>query len=825
MVGLTQAEVAARRARGEGNTVNMDNGRSYRQIIRTNLFSFFNNILYAIGLALILLGQFNDALMSVGLGVLNAFIGTFQEIRAKRQLDKVALLNQPRVIVRRDDSEQTIHPQELVLGDVIVLRSGEQAVVDGRFLSNHPVEMDESLLTGETDLVRKQAGDTIMSGSFCVTGTGLYEAEKVGADSYANQVTASAREFRISYTPLQHNVIFVVRLVMFIVAIISLILFAATLLEGFNFPRLVEMAAVLTGLVPYGLFTMIVVGYALGAAKIARQGALVQQTNAIESLSHIDVLCMDKTGTLTTNRLQFEAVLSLNDQFTDAAVGQLIGRFVRSGTAQNRTDEALAAGLAGEAQAVLAEIPFASARKWSALAFADGVYALGALEMLAPFLPETAVSSQTSLIQQAQRWADAGLRVLLFAYNPQVNNFPMENSLPRLEPLALVCLRDELRPFAAETLAAFEELGIELKIISGDSPHTVGALARQAGMKNTRLISGPDLEALSDSQLQSVVQETMVYGRISPAQKQTLVDTLIGQGHYVAMIGDGVNDVLSIKKAHVGIAMQSGSQATRNIADMILLDDSFAALRPAFKEGQDIVGGLSRSMYLFLVRVAAFAFVIIAAAMMNLGFPFEPAQVALTLFTVGIPAFFFTLWARPLALKENILRSLTRFVMPASLLTLLFALTIYTVVNFTVLNRMTHFSIPPEVVHMFEQQTGLTYTIDEGFTSAAATIVAQSFLSVFLSYTAFVLILFLEPPHPWLEGWTHRSDQRWPTILTAVLWLVFTIVALWEPASTYFGLVPMPPPGLLLTWLLVLVWAWLLRQLWRKKWLERLLGG
>ncbi|MCB8945811.1 MAG: HAD-IC family P-type ATPase [Ardenticatenaceae bacterium] len=822
MVGLTQAEVVARRARGAGNRVVPANGRSYTQIIRTNIFSFFNNILYVIGIALIALGQTSDALMSVGLGVLNALVGTVQEIRAKRKLDQVALLNQPHVIVRRDNQEQTIRPDELVLGDVIVLRLGEQAMVDGRFLGESVVEMDESLLTGETDLVRKGAGDNILSGSYCVTGVGYYEAEKVGVDSYANQITASAREFQTSYTPLQQNVNFVVRLIMVVVAIMSLIIFAAAIIEGLPFSRLVEMAAVLTGLVPYGLFTMIVVSYALGAAKIAQQGALVQQTNAVESLSNIDVLCMDKTGTLTTNRLQFETFISLDDRLSDEEIGARIGRLGRSATTQNKTSEALAAKLPGAAEAPLAEVPFASARKWSALAFADGVYVLGALEMLARYLPETAVAPHSPLVQQAESWSNEGLRVLLLAHNPDV--YDVDVNLPDLEPMALICLRDELRPFAAETMRAFEKLGIELKIISGDNPHTVAALARQAGMNHTTLVSGAELAALSEGQWPQVVQETKIFGRIAPEQKQAIVETLLGNGRYVAMMGDGVNDVLSLKKAQVGIAMQSGSQATRNIADMVLLNDSFAALQPAFSEGKSIIGGLTRAMYLFLVRVVASAFIIIAVAMMGLNFPFEPAQVALTLFTVGIPAFCLTLWARPLLLNENILRSLIRFVIPASILLLLFSLSIFTAMNYSVQNRFSRFDIPPDVVQAFQEQTGLVYNVDEGFTAAAATIVAQSFLSVFLSYTAFVLILFLEPPHRWFEAWTGRGQLRWSSGMVAALWVIFTAIVLWEPTSSYFGLIPMPLPALLMLWVLVFIWAWLLRYLWRTSWLERVLG-
>lgn len=827
MIGLTEAEVVARRDRGDGNDTQPDNGRSYLDIIRSNLFSFFNNILYIVGIMLIALGQTTDAIMSVGLGILNAFISTLQEARAKRQLDQVALLNQPQVTVRRDDSEKTIRPEELVLGDIVVLRSGEQVVADGRFIAKDDsgmsgVEMDESLLMGEADLIRKQAGDTILSGSYCVTGEGYYEIDAVGSASFANQTTAAARTFELSHTPLQRKVNFVVRLVMLVVAVMSLILFAAAIIEGLRFNRLVEMAAVLTGLVPYGLFSMIVVAYALGAAKIAQQGALVQQTNAVESLSNIDVLCMDKTGTLTTNSLEFSAIAPLTDTLSLEEIKRRLGNFVCSASAQNKTSEALAKGLAGEPQSILDEVAFASARKWSALAFDSGVYVLGAVEMLLPHL----ATVDDSLREQAEVWSDQGLRVLLFAYSDKVKSLHAGEDivLPQLTPLALISLKDELRPFAAETLATFEQLGIALKIISGDNPRTVAALAKQAGIKNTQLVSGAELENLSTSELSNIVNETMVFGRITPEQKQMLVDTLIQQGHYVAMMGDGVNDVLSLKKAQVGIAMQSGSQATRNVADMVLLQDSFGALHPAFNEGKSIVGGLMRAMYLFIARVMASALLIIGIAMMGLSFPFEPAQVSLTLFTVGIPAFCLTLWARPIKLNEDILRSLVRYVVPTSLLLLFFGLMVYTAVNYSMLNNISSVNVPPRVIEHFEAYTGLSYTEDENFGATVATIAAQSFLSTFISYAAFVLLLFLEPPHRWLEGWTSKSEQRWPLWLAAALWVIFTIVIMWEPLGTYFGLVAIPPQFLLMIWGLVLLWAWLLRTLWRSHWLERLLG-
>src|SRR5262245_6745601 len=311
--GLTEAEARARRQRGEGNDAGMQPSRSYWDIARANLFTLFNNLLFAIGAALIALGRLNDALTSVGIGLVNALISTVQEIRAKRQLDQIALVASPKVTVIRDGQEKVVAPAELVKGDVVRVSAGDQVVVDGVMIGEGLLEMDESLLTGEADMIRKQAGDRLFSGSFCVTGAGYFEADQVGAASFANQLTATARNFQVAQTPLQRSIDIVVRVVMLVVLLMSIIILVASLLEGLSTLRLVQSAAVRSGQVPYGLFLMIVVAYALGASVIAKQGALVQQVNAIESLSNIDVFCMDKTGTLTANRLVFNAIYPLGD--------------------------------------------------------------------------------------------------------------------------------------------------------------------------------------------------------------------------------------------------------------------------------------------------------------------------------------------------------------------------------------------------------------------------------------------------------------------------------------------------------------------------------
>ena len=837
LIGLSQAEVDNRRARGEGNNVDNHQQRTYTDLARANLFTFFNNILYVIGFLLIALGQTNDALFSVGLGVFNAIIGTIQEIRSKQKLDKIALLTRPEVTVLRDSQEQVIDPSELVKGDIIHLQVGDQVVVDGHVVSNGRLEMDESLLTGEPDLVPKNRDDNLLSGSFCVSGNAYYQADKVGADSFANQLTATARTFQISYTPLQRQVTSVVSLLMLIVGIMSLVIFVAAILDDLSFARLVQIAAVLTGLVPYGMFTMIVVAYALGAVKIANQGALMQQTNAIESLSNIDVLCMDKTGTLTANKLRFHSLETIGDTPLQFA-HQALGDFAHSQTSGNQTTNALQAGLEGNLLTPVAEVPFVSARKWSAFAFdaptRKGVFVLGAVEMLRPYLPDEHFPADSRLSTAVKAASDQGLRVLLFAFNPQTTTLYHEDTptLPKLTPLAIVSLSDQLRPHVKETLAIFTELGINLKIISGDNPHTVSALVKQAGLiHDFELVSGPELAEMSEAEFGQKAAEATVFGRITPEQKEHLVSALREQGHYVAMMGDGVNDVLSLKKANLGIAMQSGSQATRNVADMILLNDSFGALHPAFTEGQKIVSGLTSSLYLFLVRVVTSTLIIIAITMIGLGFPFEPAQVALTLFTVGIPTFFLTLWARPQNKQENIFWSLTRFVVPSAILTLLFGIFIYSVMNSLVLN-VNNFSfwgadeveMPARLTKMFEEYTGLSYNVDDSFSEAVAALIsAQSMLSVFISYVAFVLILFLEPPFAWFAVWNKQSDDKRPLWLTIGLCFIFTLIIFNQDASSYFGILTMRWQPMMAIVVAVISWTFILRHMWQTNWFEKVL--
>jgi len=834
--GLSESEVLARRQRGEGNDIAVGTSRSFIDILRQNMFTFFNNVLFTIGILLIALGRVNDALTSVGLGLLNALISTYQEVRSKRQLDKIALLTRPQVTVIREGQEKVVDPAELVSGDIFRVRPGDQIVVDGIVIGDSKVEVDESLLTGESDLIRKQEGDTLLSGSFCVTGSALGQAEKVGADSFANQLTVTARAFQITKTPLQSKIDFVIRTMMLIALLMGLVIFAAAILENLPFIRMVQIAAVITGQIPYGLFLMIIVAYALGAVQIARQGALVQQVNAIESLSNVDVLCMDKTGTLTANRINYHDLYPLSHTETNISeeiLEQLLGSFARSAAVTNPTSEAIVAGLPGEAHQPVDEVPFSSARKWSALAFHDnpmsGVYVLGAVEMLQPYLPPDTTLPESMLFTQVREWSDVGLRVLLFAHNPEVTTLHDENDqphLPPLTPLALLSLSDELRPQTRETLAAFAEAGIQLKIISGDNPHTVAALAKQAGLTQaSKVVSGVELALMDEAQFDHIAEEATIFGRISPEQKEKLVDSLLKRGRYVAMMGDGVNDILSLKKAKVGVAMQSGSNATRNVADMVLLNDSFAALLPAFREGKRIFSGMRSILALFLTRAFSAALLIIAITMVGLDFPFEPAQVALTTFTVGIPVFFLAMWARPETSNEGLSRFLIHFVFPAAILSMLFGLLIFTFFHNLVLYHLTEleFEVPPQVITRLENYTGLTYDLDENFSQVVAAIAAQTGLSIFTSYSAFLLIVFVKPPIRFFEGGAKLSPDKRPTVLAFGLLAVFVVILSVRSFRNYFGLIFLGWRPLLLIGAVTMVWGLLLLGIWRANWLERFL--
>jgi len=837
--GLSEEEARARRARGLGNGAPPPTGRSYRQIIGENVLTFINVSLFLLGLALVLLGRPTDALVSTGVVALNVLVSVVQEVRAKRTLDHITLLTRPQATVVRDGRERAISPADLVVGDVLVVGPGDQIVVDGRVVGDGRMDVDESQLTGESDLVPKVAGALVYSGSFCVTGRARYAAERVGAQSLATQITAGARAFRRVLTPLQREVYLVIRAVLVIVAYIELLLLTRALITGTDPARSVQNATIIASLVPNGLFLSIAVAYALAAVRIARHGVLVQQSNAIESLSEVDTLCLDKTGTLTANRLHVEGVHPFG--LTEAEVGRVLGVLAASGRSGNKTSAAIAAAYPAPPRRAVAEIPFSSARKWSAVAFDDpgaagdgrdgdeddtppvrGVYALGAPEMLRPSLATTgAGASWDEIAAQARTLTNRGLRVLLVAHAPTttLEDHGDATRLPEgMTPLGLVSLSDELRPEAHAALAAFSAAGVRPVIISGDDPETVAALARQAGLGadggDLGLVSGLDLATMDEAAFAAAAAAGTVFGRITPQQKERLVRVFRARGAYVAMIGDGVNDVLSLKAANLGIAMQSGSQATRGVADLVLLDDSFAALVPAVAEGQRIVNGMRHILNLFLTRIASVGLVILSALVVG-EFPLALRQGSLvTLLSVGVPSVFLVLWARPgPAPAGPVGGRLARVVLPPVVLSGALSLLVF---YGALLLHLARAGAP--LRHVAQAQAQLTRISPSDLTTA------QTALVSFLVLSGLLLVVFAEPPTAWWTGAAAVSGDWRPTALAAGLAAAFVAVSVAPPLRALFALSPLGLREIGLVVIALAVWTILVRWAWRGRLLERFLG-
>ncbi len=809
--GLSSAEVEERRAQGLGNQIEHKTSRTYREIVEDNLFTFINTTLIGIGFLLILLGQPKDALMSSGLAIINAAIGIVQESIAKRRLDRIALLNRPTATVVRDGETTEIDPGELVVGDLLVVGPGDQILLDGA-LAGGEMDVDESLLTGETDAIHKKPGDRVYAGTYVLAGSGRYEAETTSQDSMAGTIAAGARKFTVSLTPLQRDVNYIVRALLAIAIFLLALVLLSSLIWAYPFAQTVVGAAVILGIVPSGLFLMITVTYSMGALRLARKNALVQQVNAVESLSNVDVFCADKTGTLTANKLVLTEIQPISDVSMDD-VRAMLGDFAASVPTGNKTNAAIATALPGEAQPLVGEIPFSSARKWSAISTdtADlrGVFALGAPEMLGAL-----IDSEREL-EPPQGWAACGWRILLFAYRPEPSRLKDDDGDPAapldLRPAAWLAFSDELRPHLPETLEEFRQAGVRLKIISGDNQETVAALARQAGFpEDAKLVSGLDLAKMSNAEFDLAAEEGDIFGRISPDQKERLVESMRHQGHYVAMTGDGVNDVLSLKKANLGIAMQSGAQATRAAADIVLLKDSFAAVPAAFREGQRIRRGLQSVLNLFLVRVFTVSLIIITVTFVRGGFPFSPSTMTLlTLLTVGIPTFALALFAHAGRAPDRILMPLFKFVLPATMLMFLVAVFVYLIFYF--LNDV-------------DLETLRQATAAEVSNPHVSGALAKDALTYVMILCGLWLVVFTAPPNEW---WAviEQTDRDWRPTLVAVLMVPLYIAILYYPWSRNLFSIQ------LLTWwqyliigIAVVAWAFGLRYSWKNKVFDRFFG-
>jgi cation-transporting ATPase E len=807
--GLSTQESVQLRARGKGNNLKIKTSRTYFEILKENVFTFINNVLFGLIIALFLVGRGSDALFAGVIIMINVVVSLVQEVRAKRTLDSIALLTRPTATILRDGKEMTADPAEIVMGDILAVRPGDQILVDGAIVEGR-MDADESLLTGESDLIRKTPGSPVYSGSFCVSGSGYYEAQKVGKESLSNQLTEGARAFRRVLTPIQQETNLVIRILLATALYFELLLFINAVINSFTLVESITMSVVIASLVPNGLFVAIAISYSLGAVRIAKKGALVQQANAIESLSNVDILCLDKTGTLTANQIEFHALRPLNA--TEAELRGALGDFAASGTSSNRTSEAIATACPGKSLKAQSEIHFSSELKWSALAFdlpeRRGTYVLGALEMLKGVL-----EPGSDLGDQATIWSNQGLRVVLFAWKPEpVELFVDEKpTLPDdLFPMGLVSFSDVLRPEAKETLAAFSRAGVQLKIISGDDPHTVAALARQAGLgEDIKSVSGIDLAQMDEEDFSLAAESFTVFGRITPQQKESLIAHLRANGHYVAMIGDGVNDVLSLKHSNLAVAMQSGSQATRAVADIILMGDSFASLPYAVTEGQRIINGMHTNFKLFLSRTIFIALIILSVNVIGF-FPFSPKQqTVLAFMVVGLPSMALAWWAQPGRTRDqNLIRLLLHFVLPAALATSVIGLVVF---------------------------GGFYYAATTGFLTShpiagvadldsVARPVAQTMLTTFSILCGLLLILFVEPPNRFFAAGNPISNDLRPTYMAIGLAVAYLALLTVPSLGQYFDIKLVSIREFLWILAAVIAWTLIMRWIWRFKIVERFLS-
>jgi cation-transporting ATPase E len=670
--GLTAAEVADRVARGATNDVPDRASRSIGEIVRANLFTRINAILGVLLIIVLATGSPIDGLFGL-LIIANSGIGIIQEVRAKRTLDRLAIVGQAKPMVRRDGTASGLGPHEVVLDDIIELGPGDQVVVDGCVVEAEGLEVDESLLTGEADAVDKQGGSEVLSGSFVASGTGAYRATKVGREAYAAKLAAEASKFTLVASELRSGINDILRFVTYLMIPAGLlIIYNQLFLSDESLPRaLTGMVAALVPMVPEGLVLLTSVAFALGVIRLGQRQCLVQELPAIEGLARVDVVCADKTGTLTENGMRLAEVRPAGGS-DEAAAKRALAAIAAADPRPNASVEAIRDALPetpgwGDPTAVA---PFSSAKKWSGQSFGDhGHWLLGA--------PDVLLEPQTETAALAEEIGSTGLRVLLLGRGDRPVDRP--DAPGEVTPQALVVLEQRVRPDARETLDYFAEQGVTVKVISGDNAVSVGAVAGSLGLQGGE--KAVDARSLPDDRdaLADTLERATTFGRVRPDQKRAMVGALQSRGHTVAMTGDGVNDVLALKDADIGVAMGSGSPATRAVAQIVLLDNRFATLPHVVGEGRRVIGNIERVANLFLTKTVysvLLALLVGATGVISqianfdpVSYPFLPRHVTLAAwFTIGIPAFILSLAPNNERARPGFVRRVLRLAVPSGII-------------------------------------------------------------------------------------------------------------------------------------------------------------
>jgi len=801
--GLSSTE-AAKRLRKLG-APRESSSRSTASIVAGNVFTLFNAIIGFFGILILSLGLLADAAF-LGIAIVNSYIGIRQELKAKRTLEELAVLVAPHAKVVRDGEVVNLAAEEVVPGDVVALEPGDQLVADGEAISSRGLTLDESLLTGEADGVRKGPGDRLLSGSFCTAGSGHYRVDAVREESYAGRLAGEAKAFRHPPSPLQHEVNRVIVACTYAMAPLAVLLVITFQMRGTDLIEAAQTAtAGLVTLIPEGMVLLMSVTFAVAAVRLARNDTLVQQMSATESLAAVDTICVDKTGTLTDGELRLLGIV-VAEGVDHGEAQAALGSFAASAGDRNRTLETIAAAFPGKARRVGGEVPFSSRWKWSGLALkgprlrpseADQgtgssgdtsrmtSYVLGAPDVLAQ---AGVLSLPPGLARKLEEETAAGRRVVAFGQASEA--LPEDAATappPRLKALALVVLEETLRPDAAETIAFIREEGVDLKLISGDARATVTAVAYAVGVPiDAGVIAGVDLPDDPEG-LAEAAQRNTIFCRIAPEQKKALVEALRASGRYTAMIGDGVNDVPALKQARLAVAMGSGAQVTKGVADVVLLKDEFARLPEAVAEGRRIARNIHRLGRLYLTKSVYAATLILLVAVPGFAFPFLPRHLTLAVFlTIGIPSFVLALAPSDGPLyRGRLLRALAAFAVPAGLATAL-----------------------GSILCFFLVDTVFGGSLEAGRTAATTTLIVLGL--------AFVLLLERGP------GREHIAIQSYMLAMVAGLGALFALILAAAPVRHFFEMALLSSTQWFLALLCAAAGLTIASLLWRLPQIERL---
>ncbi|MFI9417759.1 cation-translocating P-type ATPase [Streptomyces werraensis] len=666
--GLTSAEVAERVAGGRVNDVPVRSSRSIMEIVRANVFTRFNAIIGVLWVIMLIVAPFQDSLFGYVI-LANTGIGIVQEWRAKKTLDSLALIGEVRPTVRRDGVAAEIGTSEIVLDDLIEIGPGDKVVVDGVVVEADGLEIDESLLTGEADPVVKQPGDQVMSGSFVVAGGGSFQATRVGREAYAAQLAEEASRFTLVHSELRSGISTILKYVtwMMVPTAIGLIISQLVVKDNELKGSIARTVGGIVPMVPEGLVLLTSVAFAIGVIRLGRKQCLVQELPAIEGLARVDTVCLDKTGTLTEGGMDVTELRVLGDA-DETYVRKLLGELGSADPRPNASLKAIIDAYPDTTEWRLTDtLPFSSARKYSGATLDEGdgrlvTWLLGA--------PDVLLSHDDPALAETERMNHEGLRVLLLARardGVNADDLADPAAVDGVRAVALVVLEQRLRPDAADTLRYFEEQDVSAKVISGDNAVSVGAVAGKLGLSGTT-VDARRLPAEPEAMAEELEAGT-VFGRVTPQQKRTMVGALQSKGHTVAMTGDGVNDVLALKDADIGVAMGSGSEATRAVAQIVLLNNSFATLPSVVAEGRRVIGNITRVATLFLVKTVYSVLLAVLVVATQVEYPFLPRHLTLlSTLTIGVPAFFLALAPNKERARPNFVRRVMRYAVPGGVL-------------------------------------------------------------------------------------------------------------------------------------------------------------